>query len=38
MFNRDLSKGSAELLVLTLLEARPAGSKKPASGGAVATA
>jgi transcriptional regulator len=23
MFNRDLSKGSAELLVLTLLEARP---------------
>jgi len=23
MFNRDLSKGSAELLVLTLIEARP---------------
>ena len=23
MFNRDLSKGSAELIVLTLLEARP---------------
>ena len=23
MFNRDLSKGSAELLVLTFLEARP---------------
>ena len=23
MFNRDLSKGSAELLVLTLLDARP---------------
>jgi DNA-binding PadR family transcriptional regulator len=23
MFNRDLSKGSAELLVLTLLQARP---------------
>jgi|HubBroStandDraft_1064217.scaffolds.fasta_scaffold570468_2 hypothetical protein len=27
MFNRDLSKGSAELLVLTLLEARPLARK-----------